>query len=58
MATLAADGFVVSVGQGADSRVVPEARNSAGETWQVRAADAYAAVCELGGGAAVDTADG
>ena len=49
MATLASDGFVVSVGQDDHGRVVAEARDPDGETWQVWAADAYAAVCELAG---------
>ena len=47
MATLAADEFVVTIGQDDNGRVVAEARDPTGETWQVWAADAYVAVCEL-----------
>ena len=43
LATLAADGIVVSVGRDDHGRVVVEARDAAGETCQVWAADAFAA---------------
>ncbi len=58
MATLAADGFVVSVGHDDHGRVVVEARDQTGETWQVWEADAYAVVCELAGQVGFDLGDG
>ena len=40
-----------------NARIVASARDPAGETWAVWAADAYAAVCELAGQVGVDLAD-
>ena len=40
LAMLADAGFVVSIGSGPDGRVVAEARDPAGATWQVWADDA------------------
>ena len=58
MATLADAGFLVSIGSDPDGRIVTSARDPAGETWQVWAADAYAAVCELAGQVGFELDDG
>ncbi|MCP4251305.1 MAG: hypothetical protein GY778_30080 [bacterium] len=40
MLTLAADGYVVTIGSDSDGRVVASAQDPSGETWQVWAVDA------------------
>ena len=57
MATPADADFNVVVEQDHDGRVIPNGRDAPGETWQVWAADAYAAVCELAGQVGFDLAD-
>ncbi len=57
MATLAADGLVVTLGHDPDGRIVAVARGSAGETWQVWAPDAYAAADDLAGRVGVELDD-
>ncbi|MCP4246510.1 MAG: hypothetical protein GY778_05625 [bacterium] len=58
MAVMASDGFVVTIGHNNDGRIVASAQDPAGETWQVWAADAYAAVCDLAEQVGFDLADG
>ena len=58
LAMMADAGYVVAIGSDPDGGVVASAQDSAGETWQVRAADAYAAVVELAAQVGFDLADG
>ncbi|MCP4248708.1 MAG: hypothetical protein GY778_16815 [bacterium] len=58
MATSADAGFVVAIGNDTNGRIVASAQDPSGETWQVWAADACAAVCELAGQVGIEPADG
>ncbi len=58
MAAMAADGFLVTIGQDDNSRVIASAQGPNGETWQLWAADAYAAGCGLAGQIGFDLAGG
>ncbi len=46
MVTLAADGFVITVGHDDHGRVIAEVRAAAGETWQVWSRSAYTGAAE------------
>ncbi|MCP4248711.1 MAG: hypothetical protein GY778_16830 [bacterium] len=58
IATAADAGFIVIIGRDHDGRIVASARDAAGETWQVWAADAYDVVVELAGQVGFELADG
>ena len=58
MATLADAGYIVAIGSDPNGRIVASAQDPSGETWQVWAGDAYAAVCELAGQVGFELDDG